>query len=126
MGIEVWVDQVSTGQEDIRVTTNPLSHRVLATLTYDPILLRLTSWLARPDDSEENTLNIPPELAHKQHRVSTVVDGSCEDVDVHSSPTKNRGHGVGDIEPPAAPAQSKDTTSEDVESHHSSRLISSQ
>ena len=122
MDIEVWIDQVSTDQQDMCVTKIPHSYYLIAIDLY----FRLTSWLAHPDDNKENPLTLLLELANKKRHLSATMGGGCEDIDVTPRPTKKRRHGLEDIEPSEhfspMSAQSEDGASEELESHHSGRL----
>ena len=123
MGIEVWIDQVSTGQQDMRVINH--SFPSIMTFTYNPFLHRLTSWLAPTDDNKENILTVPSQLNQKHH-LSVTMDGGFEDVNVTPRPAKKRRHSLENIEPPehfsSISAQSEDAASEELESHRSGRL----
>ncbi|KAL8848258.1 MAG: hypothetical protein Q9221_006696 [Calogaya cf. arnoldii] len=102
MNIEIWIDQVSSGHVD-----------------------SLPSWLTVPDDDKENISHLPSANTKKRARLSPLMDGSHQDIELTPRPTKKRRRYQNDLDPPehlsSTSARSDDNTSE-LESHHSGRI----
>ncbi|KAL9016619.1 MAG: hypothetical protein Q9185_006031 [Variospora sp. 1 TL-2023] len=123
MSIQLWLDQVPTGQ---------YNHQLL-TLTNDPYSDWVTSRWTHPDDDKENVVKLhgdkpdqQPGIPTGKRRLSALMASSHEEVDLTPRPKKKRRQEADDIDPPEhfspMPAPSEDAASEDVESHHSGRL----
>ncbi|KAL8655149.1 MAG: hypothetical protein Q9210_001059 [Variospora velana] len=129
MSIELWLDQIPTGQYNQCVTTD--NHQLL-TFTNDPYSDRITSRWTHPNNDKENVehhedkLDQQPVIPREKRRLSGPMASGHEEVDLTPRPKKKRRQELDDIDRPEhfSPvlAPSEDATSEDLESHHSGRL----